>query len=364
MLATPLSDGQQLARRILLLDLAADDHAVNRRAAARSWGRQWGREALPAAPHLRDHILEERHGAVLLAATTLVAIGPEGLPYLREALATEHAVSRTTVLQVLEGEGAAVAALVPAVLPLLKDPDEGVCLSAAAVLESMQVADARVGAALRAAVRAGLGRDPRASDLGERACRALHGLGFDDPDTLDAFERAARDAACDGFREVALEAFWARSTDRARALALVQDLRHIEALEARTTEMLVEGGRDDPDLIERYVEGLPRRMDDERRVTAAEQLVRTGPNGRQACIDLAFRVLDWGKDDASKVRAARVLAQTGREGRANEHIEDALRVHADPDHEPAAVVTACRAALSALGFDPDEAPAEESDDDD
>ena len=350
-LAAPLTDGERLARRILLLDLGADDHAVNERAAARSWGRRWGRGALPAAPHLRDHILREPLGQVRLAAITLAAIGADGLPYLGQALAAEHALSREIVLVVLREEGKAAAPLAPAVVPLLQDADDDVRVSAAFALEAFGAKEPEVRDALRAALLSALTPAGRASHLGEAACAALHALGFADAQTLDAYARVARGAARESLRAAALEAFWELSTDRKRAVELAKDLRHVASLDRRTTEMLVEGGCDEPAVIERYVDGLPWRMREEQRITAAEHLVRTGPNGRTASIELAFRVLDWAKDAGRRARAADVLAKTGPEGRANEHMREALLVHADPDHEPPAVVAACRQALAALGMD-------------
>ena len=344
----PLEDDpERWARIILEGPLTFGEHDADPLAAVA----RFGKAAVPAAPYLRDHLLEEADGYPERAARALVGMGQEAVPYLVEALTSEHVDSRKAVLWAIRDHGRTLKGLATALLECLDDEDVVVRCTAADALAALGANSKDVLRALKDRAAAGEHRGPPCRSTRFCACRALRDLGADDAETLAIFEACAVAEDDDALSAMALEAFLARSPDRRRALALAERLRSRGgATGTRALTTLVEAGSDAPDVIEAYLDTLPWRPTHEQKLAAAETVVKTGPNGRKAAIDYAFVVLDWGGHEGRKIRAAAVLAQTGPEGRAEPAVAEALWVHANPDNETAPVVEACRKALRALGL--------------
>ena len=301
--------------------------------------------AEPAAPALMRRLML---GGECSATTSwaLGQIGAPAVPFLAQALSSEHAKARVWATDALLDLGAVAAPAAEALLRALDDPDSDVRTYAPQAIPRFPSVQDRAVPKLLA-----LTQDPE-PEVRYAAVEALAEVRGGDPAVHARLRAMVLDPKEEEFnRQFVLQAIDAHVGRDPADLAF---LRAVVALGddapgavSQARAMLLDRGVDDAVLIESYGDFTERTPFDVI-LPRAKRLASAGSNGKAAALPRLVRLLDWAPAGEDRVTAAGILGGLGAVAAADAHVMQALRVHADPANDEAQVNAACRAALALL----------------
>lgn len=310
---------------------------------------QLGPDAQAAAPALGRRL---RKGGECAATTSwaLETMGEAGLPELIASMGSEHGVTRQWASEAINdvaaqlGEKAAPARA--AMARALDDSEKWTRVHALRALANIGGAGARSAAP---GIIARLRDDD--GDVASAALDATVRLGLWN-DRVHAFVKELLAASDDERAYVRLDALGVvrdHVKDDAVALPLLRlGLRAgaDEELRYQAIRALLMRGVDDLELALEFAD-VGKHAETRVVLWTAEHLLRPGPNAQRAALPLLVRALKRG-DEEQRVRAAGLIAKTGRVALQDEPTLKALEHHAHHSGAWPAVREACREALEAL----------------